>query len=58
MDEESLKKSYEIMDEKKQAAAFYKHLHLATLDMEPAQILTADEVRNFIAHEYNRFTKS
>ena len=45
------------MEEVKQANAFYKHLHLATLDLEPAAIFTADEVRQLIANEYNRFSK-
>ena len=58
MDEQTLEKAHQKMDDIKQAQAFYKHLHVATIDLEPAQLFTAEEVRQFIAHEYNRFAKA
>jgi hypothetical protein len=57
MTEETLEKAHTKMAEVKEANAFYKHLHMATLDLEPAAIFTADEVRQLIANEYNRFSK-
>jgi|TARA_Y100000114_G_scaffold62406_1_gene57227 catechol-2,3-dioxygenase len=57
MTEEQIEQVHTKMEEVKQANAFYKHLHLATLDLEPAAIFTADEVRQLIANEYNRFSK-
>lgn len=45
------------MEDNKEAQAFYKHLHVTVIDLEPSSLFTADEVRQFIANEYNRFIK-
>ena len=57
MTEEVLNQAHKKMEDKKEAQAFYKHLHVATIDLEPSQLFTADEMRQFIANEYNSFTK-
>lgn len=57
MTEEQVTTAHKIMEETKAANAFYKHLHVATLDLQPAAIFTADEVRQLIANEYNKFAQ-
>jgi len=57
MTEETLNKAHQKMEDNKEAQAFYKHLHVSVIDLEPSSLFTADEVRQFIANEYNRFIK-
>ena len=57
MTEETLNQAHSIMEEKKEAQGFYKHLYVRLVDFEPSAIFTTEEVRQFIANEYNTFTK-